>query len=150
MSEESLIENQKIEQYKGYMQDLANIGTRHETARGFYLSVLSALLAFVALAGKDGPLSSIGTHLFVIISVGAIAICGLWFLHTLSFAALYQAKIGRLNKMEEKLPFQNFAAELETLKGDWRYIRLTTVECWVAFMFIILFGVSLALNLCAK
>ena len=150
MSEESLIENQKIEQYKGYMLDVANIGSRHETARGFYLSVISALLAFVALAGKDGPLNGIGSHFFVVISVGAIAICGLWLIHTLSFAALYQAKLGRLHVMEDKLPFQNFAAEFEVLKGDWRYVRLTTVECWVASIFILLFAVALVLNLCAK
>lgn len=150
MTDESLIENQKIEQYKGYMQDVANIGTRHETARGFYLSVLSALLAFVALAGKDGPLNGIGSHFFVVISVGAIAICGLWLIHTLSFAALYQAKLIRLHVMEEKLPFRNFAAEFETLKGDWRYVRLTTVECWVASIFMLLFAVALVLNLCAE
>lgn len=150
MAAESPIENQKIEQYKAYMQDLSNIGTRHETARGFYLSVLSALLAFVALAGNGGPLSNIGSRLFIVISVGAIAICALWFLNTLSFAALYRAKIGRLHAMEEKLPFQNFTAEFDALKGDWRYIRLTTVECFVAIVFIILFIVALVLNSCPK
>jgi hypothetical protein len=150
MVDESTIENQKIEQYKAYMQDVANIGTRHETARGFYLSVLSALLAFVALAGKDGPLSGIGSSLFVLISLGAIAICVLWFLHTLSFAALYRAKLGQLHKMEEKLPFQIFTAEFNALKKDWRYIRLTTVECIVASTFIILFIAALIMNSCAK
>jgi hypothetical protein len=150
MADESQIENQRIEQYKTCMQDLANIGTRHETARGFYLSVISALLAFVAMAGKDGPISGIGSDLFVLISVGAIAICALWFLNTMSFAALYHAKIGRLKTMEEKLPFQNFAAEFDALKQDWRYIRLTTVECGVAFIFIILFVVALVLNSCAN
>jgi len=150
MAGDSASENQKMEQYKSYMQDVANIGTRHETARGFYLSVLSALLAFVALAGNDGPLKGIGSHLFMVISVGAIAICGLWLLNTLSFAALYHAKLGRLHVMEEKLPFQNFAAEFEVLKQDWRYIRLTTVECWVAFIFMTLFVVALVLNFCAK
>jgi hypothetical protein len=150
MADESMIENQKIEQYKAYMQDVANIGTRHETARGFYLSVLSALLAFVALAGKDGPLSSIGSSLFVVISLGAIAICVLWFLNTLSFAALYHAKLGQLHKMEEKLPFKTFTAEFEVLKKDWRYIRLTTVECFVASTFFILFIAALVLKLCAK
>jgi hypothetical protein len=150
MADESTIENQKIEQYKAYMQDVANIGTRHETARGFYLSVLSALLAFVALAGTGGPLSSIGSNLFVVISLGAIAICVLWFLNTLSFAALYRAKLGQLHKMEEKLPFHVFTAEFDALKKDWRYIQLTTVECIVASVFIILFVVALVLNSCVK
>ena len=69
MAEASSIENQKIEQYKAYMQDVANIGSRHETARGFYLSVLTALLAFVALSGKDGPLNGIGANLFIVLSL---------------------------------------------------------------------------------
>lgn len=150
MAEESSMQNLRIEQYKAYMQDLANIGSRHETARAFYLSVLSALLAFVALAGKDGPLNSIGIHLFELISVGAIAICVLWLANTLSFAALYHAKLAQLTKMEEKLPYQNFAAELIELKVDWRYFQLTTVEGFVASVFITLFLVALVLNTCAK
>jgi hypothetical protein len=147
---ESSIENQRIEQYKAYMQDVSNIGSRHETARGFYLSVLSALLAFVALTGKDGPLSGISANLFTVISLGAIAICVLWFLNTLSFAALYHAKLNQLHKMEEKLPFKTFTAEFETLKGDWKYFRITTVECLVATIFIILFIAALVLKLFAK
>lgn len=150
MADETAIDNQMIEQYKSYLQDLANIGSRHETARGFYLSVLSALLAFVALAGKDGPLQGIGSHLFAVVSLGAIAICGLWLVHTLSFAALYGAKMGRLNAMEEKLPFRNFAEEHDALEKDWRYIPITTVECCVASIFIALFAVALALNGCIK
>lgn len=150
MADESSTENHKIEQYKAYMQDVANIGTRHETARGFYLSVLSALLAFVALAGTDGPLSGIGPRLFIVISLGAIAICILWFLNTLSFAALYGAKLSQLQKMEEGLPFKNFTDEYKTLKKDWRYTRLTTVECFVASTFIVLFIVALALKWCPQ
>ena len=150
MTEESMLENQKIEQYKAYMQDVANIGTRHETARGFYLSVLSALLAFVALAGNDGPLNGISSSLFVVISLGAIAICVLWFLQTLSFGVLYSAKLGQLHKMEERLPFKNFTNEYEVLKGDWKYFRLTTVECFVASIFITLFIAALVLNSCVK
>jgi hypothetical protein len=150
MSEISTIANLRIEQYKAYMQDVANIGSRHETARAFYLSVLSALLAFVALAGKDGPLSGIGANLFVVISLGAIAICLLWFLNTLSFAALYHAKLGQLHKMEEKLPFQMFTAEHEALIRDWKYFHLTTVECLVAWIFIALFIAALVLNACVK
>ncbi len=150
MTEETSMQNLRIEQYKAYMQDLAHIGSRHETARAFYLSVLSALLAFIALAGKGGPLHSIGTHLFELISVGAIAICVLWLANTLSFAAVYRAKLAQLTKMEEKLPHQNFAAEFIELKADWRYFRITTVEGFVAFVFITLFMVALVLNACAK
>lgn len=146
MTETATIANLRIEQYKAYMQDVANIGSRHETARAFYLSVLSALLAFVALAGQDGPLSGISANLFVVISLGAIAICILWFLNTLSFAAVYRAKLVQLHKMEEKLPFRMFTEEHAALKVDWKYFRLTTVECLVASTFAVLFIAALVLN----
>lgn len=124
-----------IEQYKAYLQDLGNIGSRHETARGFYITVLSALLSFLALAGKDGPLKEIGHPLVVVVGIGGIAICILWLFHTLAFTALYSAKFGRLSEMETKLPFQNFVAEYAALKADRRYEPLTYVECFVAVVF---------------
>ena len=82
--------------------------------------------------------------------MGAIAICVLWLANTLSFAALYRAKLAQLTNMEEKLPYQNFAAEFVELKKDWRYFRITTVEGFVAFVFITLFLAALVLNICAK
>src|SRR4051812_11529977 len=94
----------ELEQYKAWMQDLANIGSRNETARGFYLSVLSALIAFLAAASKDGPLHGIGPGLVLVVGFCGIAISVLWLMHTLSFTALFGAKIGRLREMEKLLP----------------------------------------------
>ncbi len=134
-----------IEQYKAYLQDLGNIGSRHETARGFYITVLSALLTFLALAAKDGPLKDIGHSLVVVVGIGGIAICALWLFHTLAFTALYSAKLGRVSEMETKLPFQNFAAEYAALKADRRYQPLTYVECFVALVFGGLFFVTVVI-----
>jgi hypothetical protein len=39
-----------IEQYKAYLADVGNIGTRHENTRRFYLSIVSALFVFLSLA----------------------------------------------------------------------------------------------------
>ncbi len=38
-----------IEQYKAYLQDLGNIGARHENSRRYYLSVVPALFAAVVM-----------------------------------------------------------------------------------------------------
>lgn len=146
MAEVSTIANLRIEQYKAYMQDVANIGSRHDTARAFHLSVLSALLAFVALTGQDGPLNRIGANLFVVISLGTVAISILWCLNTLSFATLYKTMLAQLHKMEEKLPFQKFTAEHAALKGNWKYFQFTTVECFVAGISIVLCVAALPLN----
>ncbi len=42
----------RLDQYKAYLDDLGNIGTRYTTANGFYVSIVSALLAILALAQK--------------------------------------------------------------------------------------------------
>lgn len=135
-----------IEQYKAYLQDLGNIGARHEAARGFYITVLSALLSFLALAGENGPLKEIGHSLVVVIGIGGIAICILWLFHTLAFTALYSAKFGRLNQMENDLPFQNFKGQYAALKKDWRYQPITYIECFVAVVFGCLFLAAISLH----
>jgi hypothetical protein len=44
-----------LELFKTYLDDLGRIGSRHENVRTFYVSVISALFVFLAMAGKDGP-----------------------------------------------------------------------------------------------
>jgi hypothetical protein len=44
-----------LEQYKPYLQDVGNIGARHENSRGLYLSARSALFVLLSMARKDGP-----------------------------------------------------------------------------------------------
>lgn len=135
-----------IEQYKVYLQDIGNIGTRHETARGFYISVLSALLTFLALAGKDGPLKEIDSSLVAVIGAGGIAICFLWLCHTLAFSAIYRAKFARVSAMEEHLPFKNFEAEYKALRADPAYLPLTYIECFITFVFGCLFLAAIILK----
>jgi len=142
-------ESHKIEQYKAYLQDLGNIGARHVTARGFYLSVLSGLLAFLAIAGHDGSLKDISRPLFVIVGTAGIAICVLWLIHTRAFRALYKAKFKRIVAMEEELPFQNFKAEYQTMKEDRNYSPLILVECAISIVFTVLFAATIVLNLLA-
>ena len=38
-----------LDQWKAYLQDLGNIGTRYTTSNGFYLSIITALLAILSL-----------------------------------------------------------------------------------------------------
>lgn len=138
--------SEKVEQYKAYLQDIGNIGARHETARGFFISVLSALLTFLALAGKDGPLKDIGYALVLVVGIGSFAICILWLCNTLAFSALYSHKFGRLGHMEKELPFQNFEGEYAALKNDRRFLPITYIECGVAAVFALLFVAVILLH----
>ncbi len=42
-----------LDQYKAYMTDVGNIGSRYTTAQTFYLSVVSALIGIVTFVAKD-------------------------------------------------------------------------------------------------
>lgn len=137
---------EKLEQYKSYMQDLANLGSRHETSRGFYLSLLTALLSVLALSGEKGLLKEISHSLVVMVAMAGIGISILWFFNALTFSALFAVKFKLIGEMEKALPFQIFDQEYEYLQKDWKYKKITYVECVVALLFACLFSGVLVLT----
>lgn len=111
-----------LEQYKIYVADVGNIGTRYAATNVFYLSVITALLTLLALAGADKPLAKIGGVLFFAISFSAILICWVW-LKTIDFySVLFGAKFDVLREIEKSLDFKIYAREREILlarKVEW-------------------------------
>lgn len=124
--------------YQAYLEDLGRLGGRHETLRQFYLSVISALAAFLALAGKDGIFQGVREVATVVGLVGVL-ICLAWCLDMGRFADLFRAKAGTLRQMESGLPSAPFVLEDQALAGM-RYPRLTRVDQGVALAFIVLFA----------
>jgi hypothetical protein len=129
------------------VEDIAHIGSRHETSRAFYLSLITALTAFLALAGKEGALVSLRSSAIVIVGLAGIAICLLWALHMVAYRALYGAKFRVVAELEKALglPVQAYAKETEILRADWRAIRLTVIDTATAVVFA---GLFVALILC--
>jgi hypothetical protein len=121
-------------QYTAYMQDLGNIGDRHQTARSFYLSVVSALLVFLSMAGDKGPLLAVKDRVQIVIAGAGLAICFLWFFHMRFFGALFKAKFDVLREMEKTLPSQIFAHEWDYLKKS-KYASLTVVDSFMPVVF---------------
>ena len=140
--------SEHLEQYKAYLQDLGNLGSRHETARGFFLSVLSALIAFLALAGNQGPLGKIGGPLYTLVAIAGIAVCAFWIAYTLSLSAIYRVKFRLLGEIEKncKLPCKLFSVEFPLLTDDPRYSRLTYIECGLAVVLAVLFFGSIVIK----
>jgi len=133
-----------IEQYKAYAAALGNIGSRHETSRGFYLSVTSALAVFLSLGGKDGILSGVHGRLVLLIAVVAIGVCVLWSSHMKSFGALYRAKFHVLREMDARLAFPVFQEEWNQLSDDKSYKFFTRLDSLMPWLFLAVF-VGLAL-----
>jgi hypothetical protein len=129
-----------IEQYKSYLQDVGNIGTRHENSRRFYLSVVSALFVFLSMAGKDGVLHVVDGPVRVLVGVFGILLCVVWIMHMQSFAAIYLAKFSVLRAMEVKCRlFRVFEEEWNCLKVDPRYKFLTLMDSAIPILFVVLF-----------
>ena len=93
--------NVAAEQYKAYMQDLGNIGTRYTTSNGFYLSVITALLGILSLMKRDQGLADLQDLLRIAVPVFAIGLCLVWRRSILLYAALFKAKLTVLKEIEK-------------------------------------------------
>lgn len=127
-----------IEQYKAYIQDLGNIGLRHENSRRFYLSVLLALFVLLSLAGENGFLIE-GYVLKLVVGVGII-LCLFWFFHMSSFGVLYFTKFKILRNMEEKCDFfPVFNREHTLLEGKPYSKLMTRLDSYLPLLFLLMF-----------
>ena len=143
-----------VEQYKAYLKDLGNIGSRQAQTTTWYVSILSALMVFIAYIAQSERL-----HLFAYASIApsavvGILLCVLWHFHARSYQYLYNAKFAVLREMERvelhehqqtALPFACYTLENELL--DPKRIRFTNVERRLSlalmFPFIVIFVLAL-------
>ena len=137
MSEQGSVET-RLKIYELYLTDLGRIGSRHETARQFYITVLSAIIAFLALAGKDGVLTPLAVNVRIIGGVVGTAVCLLWLLHMRSFDGLYAIKFPIIDDIETTLPMKPFTRERDAAKHRW--LHLTNMDSWAAGVLLVLFA----------
>src|ERR1700730_13245230 len=82
-----------LEQYKAYLGDLGNIGTRYATVQGFYVSVIVALISVLALAESNKILSQLQTGTLVVVCLFAVALCIVWALTIRFYQRVFRAKV---------------------------------------------------------
>jgi len=133
-------QTQLLEQYKAYLTDVANIGTRYTTANAFYISIISALLAILALVKKGEALERVDILLYITVPIFAILLCFVWHDTIDFYGATFKMKFDVLQEMEQELPFRIFQRE-EQLRQPGR--RITTNERWIPFILAIPFAVLL-------
>src|SRR5262249_34926165 len=114
MSEEQshIHEERIVEQYKSYVADLGNIGTRYTTSNGFYVSIISAFLVLLALTDSGKNLEQLGVFARVVILIFACILCYLW-LNTIKFYHnLFRIKFDVLREIEESFfPYSCYKRE---------------------------------------
>jgi hypothetical protein len=89
-----------LEQYKAYLEDLGNIGTRYTTSNAFYMSVITALLGILALTKKGASYAELRTVLGLTVPAFAIMLCWVWNRTVDFYKALFKVKFDMLRELE--------------------------------------------------
>lgn len=142
-----------IDEYKLYVQMADNISARRAQANQFYISVLSILLAAVAL----GP-RAVATRLPMGLQKGAYpalivlgaALSVFWYFTIRSYRQLNSGKFKIIHEMEKLLPFECYKKEWDILgegKDPWFYLPISHVETWVPALSLVIFLLVLGFSI---
>ena len=91
-----------LDQYKAYLEDLGNVGTRYTTSNGFHLSVVTALLGVLALTKAGDVFEGSKAYLGMSVSGFAVLVCLIWSRSVASYRKLFGIKFTILREMEEQ------------------------------------------------
>jgi len=135
MTEDKEASQQYLELYKLTVEMADRVSARRATANAFFLTVNTALLAFVS----SGSLW--------LVALAGIALSATWAVLLKSYRDLNAAKFEVITNMEKNLEAHVFADEWESLKEKrskgWRrwYAEFGTVERLVPLIFAALYAV---------
>jgi len=126
-----------LEQYKLYVEMTDRVSQRRLTTNSYFLSINTALLAFIgytAVKGKSDNLWLIG--------VAGIVLSLLWFYIVTSYRDLNTAKFSIIHEIERRLPLSLYAAEWNAMgRGQIPklYRPLSHIERLVPWIFVALY-----------
>jgi hypothetical protein len=137
-----------MELYKLAVEMADRISARRGTANAFFVTINTALLAFLGLAELRAAWP---------VALGGLVISATWALLIKSYRDLNTAKFKTINAAEERLPIKIFTEEWQNLKkarpekwvpSEWRrwlqwYVEFTIVEMLVPGVFAFLYLVIL-------
>jgi hypothetical protein len=137
MTEDSEDRGQYLELYKLAVEMADRVSARRATSNAFFLTVNTALLAFVS-SGLDDTLR--------LVALAGIALSGTWWALLKSYRDLNAAKFDVITEMEKNLEAQIFDDEWKRLKErrqeGWRgrYAEFGAVERFVPLIFAALYA----------
>lgn len=128
-----------LDQYKLYVEMADRISQRRATANTYFLSLNTAILAFVGyLTAKDS-----NEHLWML-SAGGVALSLLWEALIISYRNLNTAKFKVIHMIESRLPISPYEAEwiaMEEGKNPKLYRPISHIERGVPWVFMILHAI---------
>jgi len=130
-----------VDQYKLYVEMADRISSRRASANSYFLSVNSAILAFVGyLSVKET-----GEYMWML-ALGGIALSVLWEALITSYRNLNTAKFAVIHKIEKRLPISPYEAEWDAMDRGTNpklYRPISHIEQGVPYVFMVLHAIVL-------
>jgi hypothetical protein len=138
-----------LEQYKLYVQMADKISDRRQSANNFFLTVNTAVLAFLGIVvtpivGASSPSAIDGRPLpwALVISAAGVILCYFWYRLVRSYTDLNTGKFKVVQALESKLPSSPYDAEWEAVgrsKNPKLYLPFTDIETRIPWVFLALY-----------
>lgn len=114
-----------LEQYKLYVEMMDRTSARRNQMNSFYTSLLSGLMALLALVTAQETVHAQEIELqilvFLAVAVLGLLLCLVWYFNIRSYKNLNSGKFKVIHELECQLPFPCYDREWEHLKKDKRY-----------------------------
>ena len=149
------VQNHMLEQYKLFVQMADKISERRQSANNFFLTINTALIAFLGLVaspdvGADtGLAASPPLPWVLVVSAAGGVLCYFWHRLVRSYKDLNSGKFKVVHAIERRLPSSPYDAEWEAVgRGEdpKLYLPFTHVEIWIPWVFAALYTVLAILN----
>jgi hypothetical protein len=129
-----------LDQYKAYLADVGNIGTRLTTTNGFYVSVITALLGVLALTKDKESYSDLQQVLGIAIPFFALLICWIWRDTMRFYSQLFRVKFDVLRELEKEGGlYPVFERENAKFKpNQWLYKSQSRIPFVLALPFVVI------------
>ena len=131
-----------LEIYKLHAELTDRVSQRRDGANRLYVSLLLALVLFLAALFRFGSGEPPRNIVLVVIGTVGITLSVSWLLVIRSYRQLNTGKLKALHELEEHLAYPLFKREWELLgegKDRVRYWRLTQAEAVLPWIFLLLF-----------
>ena len=128
-----------IEQYKLFVEMADRISARRITTNSFFLTINSALVAFVGYAGIGGDVERAAA--LALVGLSGVVLCYLWSRIIRSYRGLNTGKFLVVHEIESLLPLRLYDAEWEAVgrgKDPKRYLPVTHIEEYVPWVFMVI------------
>jgi hypothetical protein len=123
-----------LEQYKLYVEMMDRTSARRAETNKFYISLLSALLAFMVFITNKKVCPEYLDIIMLAFCFLGVLLNVVWFINILSYKQLNSGKFKIIHKMEQELAYECYKNEWDNLKrgkDTKHYRKLTKVELFI-------------------